>query len=106
MTDIPHFAIPFEFHNGRALVVEQDTTDEIMACELAIMLCPTGFRVELPAFGIPDPTFSQGIPNGEVIAAALGTWEPRSQEVVTGVLDALDELVSRVTVRVGTPSTD
>lgn len=103
---IPHFSFPFRFDNGHAVVVDQDTTDEIMACELAIVLCPLGFRVELPDFGILDPTFSEGGVNVEAIAAALSAWEPRSQEVVTGVLDALDELVSRVTVRVGTPSTD
>ena len=106
MTDLPHFAIPFRFDNGAAVVVEQDTTDEILGCELAILLCPVGFRVELPEFGIPDPTFSQGVPDVEVIAAALTAWEPRSQEKVTGQLDALDELISHVTVRVDTPSDD
>lgn len=106
MADIPHFALPFRFAGGAAVVVEQDTTDEIMSCELAILLCPIGFRVELPDFGIPDPAFSQGVPDVEVIAAALTLWEPRSQEAVTGQLDALDELISHVSVRVGTPSDD
>lgn len=106
MTDLPHFALPFRFANGAAVVVEQDTTDEILTCELAILLCPVGFRVELPDFGIADPTFSQGVPDVSVIAAALTQWEPRSQEVVSGQLDALDELISHVQVRVGAPSDD
>ena len=106
MADIPHFALPFRFDKGAAVVVEQDTTDEILCCELAILLCPRGFRVELPDFGIPDPTFSQGVPDTDVMATALATWEPRSQETVTGQLDALDDLISHVTVRVDTPSDD
>jgi hypothetical protein len=103
---IPHFAIPFRFAGGAAVVTEQDTTDEILGCELAILLCPVGFRVELPEFGIADPTFSQGIPDVDAIAAALIAWEPRSQDTVAGQLDALDELISHVMVRVGTPSDD
>jgi hypothetical protein len=106
VTDLPHFALPFRFENGSAVVVEQDTTDEILTCELAILLCPVGFRMELPEFGIPDPTFSQRSPDVEAIAAALAAWEPRAQETMSGQLDALDELISHVTVRVGTPSDD
>ena len=106
MTDIPHFAIPFRFAGGAAVVVEQDTTDEILSCELAILLCPVGFRMELPAFGIPDPTFSEGAPDANVIAAALTTWEPRSQEMVTSQIDSIDELIARVNVRFAAPSDD
>jgi hypothetical protein len=72
MTDIPHFSVPLRFVNGAAVVLEQDTTDEIMTCGLAILLCPLGSRVELPTFGIPDPSFTQGLPSTDVIEAGPG----------------------------------
>jgi hypothetical protein len=106
MTDLPHFALPFRFDAGAAAVVEQDTTDEIMTCALAVLLCPVGARMELPAFGIPDPTFSEANVDAGVIAAALTTWEPRAQQVVESNPDALDDLVAHVTVRLNTPSDD
>jgi len=104
--DIPHFALPFRFENGAAVVLEQDTTDEIVACDLAILLCPLGFRVELPEFGIPDPTFTEGQVAGDVIDAALSEWEPRSEQVLSTWPDALDVLTAHVNIRVGLPSED
>ena len=106
MADIPHLALPLRFVNGAAVVTEQDTTDEIMACVLAVLLCPLGYRVELPTFGIPDPTFSEGVVSSDVIEAVLGEWEPRSHEVADAWADGLDMFVSRVLVRVGISSED
>jgi phage baseplate assembly protein W len=110
MTDIPHFTLPFRFDAGgvgpTAVVAEQDTTDEIMSCVLAVLLCPRGFRAELPDFGIEDPTFSQGAVDHEPIAAALAEWEPRAHSVVTTRLDAMDELIDHVLVSLGVPSGD
>jgi hypothetical protein len=104
--DQPHFALPFRFAAGGAAVVEQDTSDEIMTCVLAVLLCPVGFRVELPTFGIPDPTFSEGVPDAQVIEAAVSEWEPRAQAIVTARPDVLDALVAYVTTAVDTPSED
>lgn len=106
MTDIPHFGLPFRYDNGAAVVVEQDTSDEIMMCDLAILLCPRGYRVELPTFGIVDPTFDEQPLDSTPIAAALSEWEPRSQELVESSVDALDELVAYVRIQTGTPSDD
>lgn len=106
MTDLPHFGLPFRFVNGAAVVLEQDTTDEILTCVLAVLLCPKGFRVELPDFGIDDPTFTETAPNASDIELALTEWEPRSQEIVDSNPSAVDELVSYVTVRTGMPSDD
>lgn len=106
MTDIPHFAIPFRFSNGSAVVVEQDATDEIMGCVAAILLCPLGFRVEVPTFGIEDPTFTEGNVDAAAIELALSTWEPRAHEIVTTWPDAVDALMAHVYVRIDTPSED
>lgn len=110
MTDIPHFSLPFRFDTTggypSAAVVEQDTTDEITSCVLAIVLCPLGFRAEQPDFGIADPTFSQGLVDREPIAAAINEWEPRAHSVVGVRLDDADELIDRVLVSLSVPSGD
>lgn len=106
MAELPHFALPFRFVAGGAAVLEQDSKDEIMACATAIILCPLGFRVELPAFGIADPTFTEGVARADAIEAALDEWEPRAAELVHAEPDAFDAFVSNVTVRIGAPSLD
>jgi hypothetical protein len=106
MADIPHLALPFRFANGAAVVYDQDTTDEIMSCVLAIALCPLGYRVELPTFGVPDLTFSEGVAPIDALEAALAEWEPRAHEVADAWADGLDAFVSHVLVRVGISSED
>jgi len=106
MADLPHLALPLRFVNGAAVVTEQDTGDEIMACVLAIILCPLGFRVELPDFGVPDPTFSQGVVRTDGVDVAVTAWEPRAHENTDAWMDEFDAFVSHVLVRVGAPSED
>lgn len=106
MADIPHFALPFRVENGRAVVNEQDTTDDVVTCVVAVLLCPTGYRAELPEFGIDDPTFREGGPDQEAIATAIQRWEPRADTLLETTRDALDELAYYVSVRLGTRSSD
>lgn len=106
MTDVPHFTLPFRFAAGQAVVAEQDTTDEIQSCVVAVLLCPTGFRAELPEFGIEDPTFSEGIVDHEEIADALAEWEPRANSLAASELDDLDALIDHVLVSLAVPSGD
>jgi phage baseplate assembly protein W len=106
MTDVPHFALPFRFERNVAAVVEQDTTDEITDCMTSILLCPLGFRSELPAYGVEDPTFAMGAVDLDALAAAVRLWEPRADAVFTQHPDALDALVADVSARVGIPSAD
>ena len=84
MTDIPHFALPFQFQPGaqntggsQAVVTEQDSVDEIAYCAYAALICPQGFRVELPEFGLPDPTFSWPV-DVDLIRETVTEWEPRA----------------------------
>ena len=102
MTDIPHFDLPFRFNTSgggsdgpSAAVVEQDSIDEIAVCVLAILLCPTGFRVELPEFGLNDPTFSIPRLDIEMMRQQIEVWEPRAQVLLESSQDAYDELVQR-----------
>ena len=101
MTDLPHFDLPFRFDaSPQAAVVEQDSVEEIAECALAVLLCPLGYRVELPEFGLADPTFSSPEVDVEAVREAVETWEPRAQLLVGAERDAIDQLVERVQVLV------
>jgi phage baseplate assembly protein W len=106
MADVPHFALPFRVANGRAVVNDQDTSDDVVTCVVAIMVCPTGYRAELPEFGIDDPTFREGGPDQEAIATAIQRWEPRADTLLGIAGDALDELAFTVSAFIGTRSAD
>jgi hypothetical protein len=96
MTDVPHFSEPFRFATPYAAVSEQDSLDEIADCVFAVLVCPLGFRVELPQFGLPDPTFSMPAPDVDEVRDAIETWEPRAASVLSLQPDASDELVAHV----------
>jgi len=96
MTDVPHFSYPFRFASPQAAVSEQDSIDEIADCCLAILLCPLGYRVELPDFGLIDPTFSSPGPDVDLIRQAVELWEPRASLVVDENPDQWDELLAHV----------
>jgi len=104
VTDVPHFALPFRFANPQAAVNEQDSLDEIADAVLAILICPEGFRVELPSFGLPDPTFAMPGPDLDDIREVIETWEPRAAVVLDEYPDLLDVLVSHVEVDVNVRS--
>jgi phage baseplate assembly protein W len=106
MTDVPHFSFPFRFAAPNVAVSEQDSIDEIADCCLAILLCPLGYRVELPEFGLQDPTFSSPAPDIDLIRQAVELWEPRAQLLLDENPDLWDELVTHVEtyVRVRTES--
>jgi phage baseplate assembly protein W len=99
VTDVPHFSLPLRF-GPQAAVAEQDSIDEIADAALAVILCPVGYRVELPEFGLPDVVFSSPVVDTDDIRTAIEAWEPRAQVALDQHPDALDALVSRVTLRV------
>jgi hypothetical protein len=104
--DCPHFDLPFRFENGAAVVVEQDTTEDVAACVAAVLLYPLEWRPEAPTFGIRDPTFTEGGVDTADVARALAEWEPRADLLVSGALDDDDELAQIVTVALGVESPD
>ena len=100
MTDVPHFDLPFRFSNPQAAVVEQDSVEEIAECVLAVLLCPLGFRVELPDYGLADPAFSSPLVDVELIRAQVLEWEPRASILIDQAPDRFDALVANVQVQV------
>lgn len=103
MSDVttPQFAIPFRFDGATAVVVEQDTDEEIRSCVETVMRYRQGQREELPGFGVVDQTFLQGptVDLAPYIAAAE-KWEPRATALATAENITIEQLVSEVTVRV------
>lgn len=98
---VPHFELPFRFVGSpaKAAVDEQDSIEEIAGCVYAVMVCPLGFRAELPEFGIADPTFRQQPLDLEELAVPIELWEPRAQTILADVENA-DELVAEIGVQV------
>ena len=99
MTDVPHFSYPFRFGAPDVATSEQDSLDEIADCVLVTLLCPQGYRVESPEFGLPDPTFGAGV-DLDVVRAVIETWEPRAATLVDQRPDLIDELIARIEVDV------
>lgn len=88
----PHFAFPFVLENSGAVVVEQDSIDEVFDCVEAIVTCQTGQCEDLPGLGIPDLTFSQAPLNTSSLILAVLSQEPRANEsVVTTALDSIGD---------------
>lgn len=78
MTEQPHFDLPFRFGGPQAAVNEQDSIEEVASCVNAILLCPLGYRPELPEFGIEDPAFAQMPLDRDGIRRQVELWEPRA----------------------------
>ena len=100
MTAIPHFSYPFRFGGPQAAVTEQDSLEEIADCCATILLCPLGYRDELPEFGLPPQTFATPEPNRVEMRAALDTWEPRAATALSQQPLGEDELLARLEVLV------
>jgi phage baseplate assembly protein W len=100
MTDVPHFSLPFRFAGSSVAVNEQDSIEEVADACLAILLCPVGFRVELPSFGLEDPTFTSPAPDLDTVREALDQWEPRAAAAISEYPDLLDALIAHVEVDV------
>lgn len=80
MARAPHFAFPFRLHGHAFAVTEQDSPAEIADCVEAVLRTPQGTRMDAPAYGRPDETFSQIGANtsAEPYLVAVEEWEPRS----------------------------
>lgn len=93
--EVAHFSVPFRYVAGKALVVEQDTLEEIRQCIEAALRTELGFRDEAPDFGTEDTTF-QTVPidTGTLVNQVI-TSEPRAVEIVDmdQSIHPLDELI-------------
>lgn len=97
--EVPHFALPFRLAGARFAVIEQDTDDEVLQSVEVIVRTRLGERIEVPDFGIPDPTFGTNFDSG-ALRSHIARWEPRANTSVASSPDSLDELIRRVSVGV------
>jgi hypothetical protein len=98
MTEIPHFAVPFNFVGTTVAAVEQDTPEEVTQCVYVIAHYHPGDRAELPEFGIPDQVF-RPLTDVDLIRDAVERWEPRSSVALSSDFD-LASLVDSVRLNV------
>jgi phage baseplate assembly protein W len=77
---IPHFDFPFTFsdQSNAAVVVDQDSVDDVANCVAVAILTPLGFRPELPTFGVPEQLFLLQPLSLQDILAAIELWEQRA----------------------------
>lgn len=98
--NVPHMAFPFRFDpNGHAVVLEQDTEEEVANCVELILACDVGSLVDQPDFGITDPTFSTS-PNLQLVQHQIESWEPRATVDLTNNLDPSDFSIQDVPIEV------
>ena len=85
----PHLAFPFaRTPDGTGIQVnEQDTVEEIMACEMVIVSYPVGFREDRPEFGWAWPDLAQAPVSTASIEQALKEFEPRGPVRIDAVHD-------------------
>jgi hypothetical protein len=94
---IPHFALPFRIRGARGAVVnEQDSEAEILACVEAIVRYQKGQRPEKPDFGIDDPTFSSPLVDSRAIEADINEFEPRTHVSVSDPV--VQDLIQSITI--------
>lgn len=82
MPDIPHFAFPFRFEEGKAVEVEQDSIDDIASCVHAIVTVEVGELITMPDFGVPDLAFIQEGATPSEIQKTIEAQEPRVSATV------------------------
>lgn len=94
---VPHFSLPLRLVAGQAVVVEQDSAEEVSDCVQAVLRYRRGYRLELPEFGLPDQAFLEGGPRASDVTDAVRRWAPRANALTTA---QLDDLVATVTVEI------
>jgi hypothetical protein len=79
---VPHFAMPFKYSAGRAMVVEQDSLEDIRMCIETALRTHIGFREEAPDFGTEDTTFQTLPMNTGTVMNQIIISEPRATQLI------------------------
>lgn len=75
----PQFDYPFRLDsNGLAVVVEQDSPQDVAACVTNIVICLQGQKLGDPAFGVPSLLFKPVPLQTQAKIAAIQRLEPRA----------------------------
>lgn len=95
---VPHFALPFRFAGGRAVVNEQGSPAEISDAVAAVALYTRGERLERPTFGVSDQTFREGGADPARVLAEIHESESRATLAAAADATAIRERASRITI--------
>lgn len=109
MADIPHLAFPVRFNAaGSAVVVEQDSAEEIAGCVETIVRTVKGHRLERPEFGIRDLVFEQVKPGAAAqhVERQVLTHEPRAALLVAEDTSALADMMWGITATLSEAASD
>lgn len=98
----PHFDLPFRFNNGVAVVVEQDSYEDISNCVEAIVRTPVGFRVydDRYDFGIQPPEFEDQPVDILSMQELVLAQEPRAVVIISEETNMLDTLMEKIKVEI------
>lgn len=97
---VQRFRIPVELVAGRFATVDQGSADQVVQSVTVLLRTVRGMRIEVPSYGIDDPTFATS-PNVSGIRAAVRRWVPQAQALVTdGGTDPVDEAIRNIDVAV------
>lgn len=100
MPDNPHFDIPFRLTSRGAVIVEQDTFDDVANCVETIFRVPLGFRDDSPDFGFADVALTTQPTINEEMMESIKQQEPRANTVLSEKPDFYDSLIVRITAEV------
>jgi phage baseplate assembly protein W len=105
--DIPHLSFPFQRDpvSGSVQVVQQDTVEHVMSCELVIVNHPLGARLDRPEFGWAWPELQNAPLDLGSLEQALRQFEPRGQASAMQYADVAAATV-HVSVDVAIQSTE
>jgi phage baseplate assembly protein W len=95
-----HLTLPVRIGaDGTFATLSQNTPPEVAQCVRVLLGTVKGTRTTLPAYGVPDLTFSTKIgPNAE-LEGAVARWEPRAAGARVAVaIDATGTATVRVTL--------
>lgn len=100
MTQIPHFAYPFRFGRaGAALVVEQDTYEDLEQNVRVLLLTELGERLEVPDFGIDDLVFQTSLDEAG-LADQASEWDDRVEVLAAEDPDKVAAMVRHLLIEV------
>lgn len=104
MTEIPHFALPFNIvrtgEQSAAAETEQGSAEELFDCVHAVIRTERGTRIENPDFGVNHQEFHQGDVDLGRLQTEVLEWEPRANVVFSSRIDEIDRLVQKIKVEV------
>lgn len=99
--DIPQFSAPFAISAAidpetglsiGASEVEQGSEADIEAQVYNVLVCPQGFRIESPEFGIPALQFQNAPLPIDAVIAAVQRWVPDAPvSIVESVLEGIEQ---------------